>query len=91
MNLFYKKLIKFFYKNTFGSLELANFIQKSDYEELHFAGLVSHICVFCNIILAFGAKPNARIILHQNLSASFDENLEKSAFDILRAYGIEIV
>ncbi|EOJ9143372.1 hydrolase, partial [Campylobacter coli] len=24
-------------------------------------------------------------------SASFDENLEKSAFDILRAYGIEIV
>ncbi|EPE1841303.1 hydrolase, partial [Campylobacter jejuni] len=35
--------------------------------------------------------PNARIILHQNLSASFDENLEKSAFDILRAYGIEIV
>ena len=31
------------------------------------------------------------LILHQNLSASFDENLEKSAFDLLRAYGIEIL
>ena len=88
---FLKKAYKIFYKNTFGSLEFANFIQKSTYEEIHFAGLVSHICVFCNIILAFSAKPNARIIFHQNLSASFDGNLEKSAFDLLKAYGIEIL
>ncbi|AXP09531.1 cysteine hydrolase family protein [Campylobacter hepaticus] len=88
---FLQKAHKIFHKNVFGSLELANFIEKSTYEEIHFAGLVSHICVFCNIILAFNAKPNARIILHQNLSASFDEKLEGFAFDILRAYGIEIL
>ncbi|EGM0490098.1 cysteine hydrolase family protein [Campylobacter coli] len=88
---FLQKAHKVFHKNTFGSLEFANFIAKSEYEEIHFAGLVSHICVFCNIILAFSAKPNSRLILHQNLSASFDENLEKSAFDLLRAYGIEIL
>ncbi|MBM0636526.1 cysteine hydrolase family protein [Campylobacter sp. VicNov18] len=88
---FLQKAYRIFLKDTFGSLELANFIHKSSYEEIHFAGLVSHICVFCNIILAFSAKPNSRIILHQNLSASFDEKLEKSAFDILRTYGIEIL
>lgn len=88
---FLQKAHKIFYKNTFGSLEFANFIAKSQYEEIHFAGLVSHICVFCNIILAFSAKPNARLVLHQNLSASFDENLEKSAFDLLKAYGIEVL
>ncbi|WP_348518676.1 cysteine hydrolase family protein [Campylobacter sp. CCS1377] len=88
---FLQKAHKIFYKNTFGSLEFANFIAKSEYEEIHFAGLVSHICVFCNIILAFSAKPNARLVLHQNLSASFDENLEKSAFDLLKAYGVELV
>ncbi len=83
------KATKIFYKNSFGSLEFANFIAKSSYEELRFCGLVSHICVFHNIILAFNAKPKIKLILHQNATASFDEHLQKTAFDLLKAFGVE--
>lgn len=48
--------------------------------------LVSHICVFCNIILAFGAKPNARTI-YTKLSASL---MVENPFDILRTYGVKL-
>ncbi|MBK1971322.1 cysteine hydrolase family protein [Campylobacter sp. TTU-622] len=85
------KAKKIFYKNTFGSLELANFINKSTYKELYFCGLVSHICVFCNIILAFSAKPDAKLFLYQEASASFDVNLEESSYNLLKAYGIKII
>ncbi len=87
---FLQKAYRIFYKNTFGSLEFANFIYKSTYEEIYFCGLISHICVFCNIILAFCAKPNAKLVLYKDSTTGFDVNLEKSAFDLLKAYGIEI-
>ncbi|TKX31935.1 isochorismatase family cysteine hydrolase [Campylobacter aviculae] len=88
---FLKKAHKIFYKNAFGSLEFANFINQSTYKEIYFCGLVSHICVFCNIILAFSAKPNAKLILYQDSTASFDENLQNSAFSLLKIYGVEII
>lgn len=88
---FLSKAKKIFHKNTFGSIEFANFIEKSDYEEIHFCGLVSHICVFFNIILAFCAKPNATLILHKNATTSFDEALENHAFELLKSYGVKLV
>ncbi|MBX2077946.1 cysteine hydrolase family protein [Campylobacter peloridis] len=86
-----KKAKKIFYKDTFGSLELANFLKDSNYKEIHFCGLVSHICVFFNIILAMSAKANSNIILHSNASASFDTNLEKKAYELLQSFGVIIV
>ncbi|MCR2061498.1 cysteine hydrolase family protein [Campylobacter helveticus] len=88
---FLSKAKKIFHKNTFGSIEFANFIEKSDYEEIHFCGLVSHICVFFNVILAFCAKPNAALILHKNATTSFDEALENHAFELLKSYGVKLV
>ncbi|EAL53233.1 cysteine hydrolase family protein [Campylobacter upsaliensis] len=88
---FLSKAKKVFHKDTFGSLELANFLAKSPYEEIHFCGLVSHICVFFNLILAFCAKPNATLILHKNATTSFDEGLENHAFELLKAYGVKLV
>ncbi|AJC85721.1 pyrazinamidase / nicotinamidase [Campylobacter sp. RM16704] len=85
------KAKKIFYKDTFGSLDLANFLKENYYESIEFCGLVSHICVFNNIILALNASPNSKITLHKNASASFNEQLEKSAYGILQAYGIELL
>lgn len=81
---------KIFYKDSFGSLEFANFIAKSSYDEIHFCGLISHICVFHNILLAFNAKLNVKLILHQNATASFNKSLENAAFNLLKAFGVEI-
>ncbi|MCR6588054.1 cysteine hydrolase family protein [Campylobacter insulaenigrae] len=86
-----KQSKRIFYKNSFGSLEFANFLKDNFYDCIEFCGLVSHICVFSNIILAQSASCNSEIILHKDASASFDEKLEQSSFDILRAYGVKIV
>ncbi|MCV3337020.1 cysteine hydrolase [Campylobacter sp. RKI_CA19_01121] len=86
-----KNAKKIFYKNAFGSLELANFLKQNYYESIEFCGLVSHICVFSNIILAQSASINSKIILHKNATASFSKFLENSAYEILQAYGIELL
>lgn len=88
---FLQKASGVFEKSTFGSLDLAEFLKAQNYEQVEFCGLVSHICVFHNIILAFNALPNAKLILHQNATASFDENLQNHAFELLKAFWVEIV
>ncbi|ASQ30961.1 pyrazinamidase / nicotinamidase [Campylobacter avium LMG 24591] len=90
-DIYLKKARKIFKKQSFGSLELANFIKEEQYKSIEFCGLVSHICVFSNIILAFNAALNAEIVLHQNACASFDDELEEAAFKILKAYGVKIL
>lgn len=80
-----------FEKATFGSLELALFLRAKAYEQVEFCGLVSHICVFHNAVLAFNAALNTRLILHQNATASFDENLEQNAINLLKAFWVEVI
>ena len=82
---------KIFEKGSFGSLDLATFLREQNYAQIEFCGLVSHICVFHNIILAFNALPNAKLILHQNATASFDESLQNHAFELLKAFWVEFV
>lgn len=88
---FLKKAKKIFYKNTFGSLEFANFLSTQNYDEIEFCGLVSHICVFHNLILAYNALPNVSLVLYKELSASFDESLEQKAFDLLESFNVKII
>ncbi|TQR40244.1 hydrolase [Campylobacter sp. MIT 12-8780] len=82
---------KIFEKHTFGSLELAQFLKEGQYEQIEFGGLVSHICVFHNIILAFNAGLNTKLVLHKNATASFDEDLQNAAFKLLEAFWVELV
>lgn len=88
---FLQKAKKVFEKNTFGSLDFALFLKKEQYEQIEFCGLVSHICVFHNIILAFNSALNTKLILHKNATASFDERLEHHAFELLKAFWVEII
>lgn len=88
---FLQKATKIFEKNTFGSLDLALFLRQKQYEQIEFCGLVSHICVFHNIILAFNSALNTKLILHKNATASFDEKLEHHAFELLKAFWVEFI
>ena len=38
-------------KNTFGSLELGNYLKDKDYEEITLVGVVSNICVISNAVI----------------------------------------
>lgn len=82
---------KVYYKNRFGSLSLANDLANSDYQQVELVGLVTNICVIANALLAKTALPEARIIVHQNLCASFDEELHTQALNIMRGLQIEVL
>ncbi len=78
-----------FEKNSFGSLELANFLCKKNYKEVHIVGLVSNICVLSQAVLAKAALSEAKIFVDRNCTCSFDENLNKATLDILEGIHID--
>ena len=79
-----------FIKPTFGSLPLAMHLREQGYEQVELCGLVSHICVLSNAVLAKSALPNAEIIVDSALTGSYDESLNQKGFDILRNLHITV-
>lgn len=79
-----------FEKNTFGSDKLFEYLRAHEYQEIVLMGIVSNICVLTNAVLAKTAQPNTKITVDTKGSASFDLNLEKEGYDILRNLHIEI-
>lgn len=66
---------KIFEKNTFGSIDLARYISKSDYTEVEFCGLVSNICVLSNLILVQNYNDKVEIIVDLEATKSNDEEV----------------
>ena len=80
-----------FLKETFPSLELANYLKEHPYDEIELCGLVSNICVLTNVVMVKAALPNAKIIVDRSATASFDEKLNKETFDILNGIHVEVI
>lgn len=80
-----------FEKDTFPSLELANYLKKHPADIVEVCGLVSNICVLSNVIMIKAALPNAKIIVNKNLTDSFDKKLNAETFDILEGLHIEVM
>lgn len=88
---FLDKAIKVFKKNTFPSLELAKYLENTDYDYVELCGLVSNICVLSNAVMVKSALPNAEIVIDKAATASFDEELEQKAFDVLGGLQIKVL
>lgn len=82
---------KKFEKETFGSMELAEYLAMNHYDVVELVGLVSNICVISNAILAKAALPEAKIIVDSSCTASADENMNQESLDIMRGLQIEII
>jgi hypothetical protein len=80
-----------FEKDTFPSLELANYLKEHPADVVEVCGLVSNICVLSNVVMIKAALPNARIIVNKNLTDSFDKKLNAETFDILEGLHIEVM
>lgn len=80
-----------FEKNTFGSLELAGFLQEQQYDTVELVGLVSNICVLSNAVLAKAALPEAEIIVDAACTASHDKAMHEKALDILQGVHIHTI
>ena len=78
-------------KNTFGSLELGNYLKNKDYQEITLVGVVSNICVISNAIIVKAALPEAKITVDYQGIASNDETLQQKALDILKNLQIDII
>ncbi len=81
----------YFKKYTFGSLDLAKYLHEKEYQEVELVGLVSNICVLSNAVLAKSALPQAKIIVDANCTASFDDDMNNKALDILQGIHIEVL
>ena len=85
------KAIKVFEKPTFPSLDLANYLKDSDYEEVELCGLVSNICVISNAVMVKSALPNANIFIDAKATDSFDKVLQDKCFDVLEGLHIKVI
>ena len=74
-----------FQKSTFPSLELADYIAEEEFSTIELVGLVSHMCVLSNAIMAKSAAPEAEIIIDAACTASFDAALHEKALDLMEA------
>mgnify|MGYP003289272068 CR=1 FL=1 len=79
-----------FHKPTFGSLELANYLQQQGFEQVELCGLVSYICVLSNAVLAKAALPEAEIVVDSALTGAADTAMTEKALDILRGLHITV-
>lgn len=82
---------KVFEKPTFPSLELANYLKDTKYDEVELCGLVSNICVISNAIMVKSALPNAKIFIDAKATDSFDKTLQEKCFDVLEGLHIEVI
>lgn len=82
---------KIFYKPTFGSGELYEYLKNTDYEEIELVGLVSNICVISNAIIAKTALPEAVITVDASCTDSFDKALNEKALDVMSGLQIKVI
>lgn len=82
-------------KETFGSLELGNMLQKYDewqekIESVTLIGLCTDICVISNAMIVKAALPEARVIVDASCCAGVTPESHRRALDAMKACQIEI-
>lgn len=80
-------------KMTFGgkSLQCHLEVYGDKYDEIHYVGLVSDICVVSNVLLARMVLPNTRIIVHADMCAGTTPEKHKMALEVMKSCQIEVV
>lgn len=82
---------KVFEKDTFPSLDMANYLKENQYDYVELCGLVSNICVISNAVMVKAAIPNATIVVDAKATDSFDKALQEKCFDVLEGLHIDVV
>lgn len=82
---------KVFYKRTFGSIDLLDYLRDKHYDNIELVGLVSNICVISNAIIAKTAQPEASIIIDARCTASADNDINNKTLDILEGLQMKVL
>ena len=78
-------------KPGFGSMELAEYLRRTGFDQIELVGLVSSICVISNAVLAKAALPEAEIIVDASCTAGADSALHEKALDVMEGLQITVV
>lgn len=81
---------RYFEKNTFGSMELAQWAAKKGYEEIELVGLCTDICVISNAMLLKAVLPEARIRVDAGCCAGVTPESHKNALEAMKMCQIEV-
>ena len=80
-----------FDKPTFGSGELYEYLKATPFQSIELVGLVSHICVIANAILAKTAQPETPVIVDSCCTASHDPQLHTAALAVMAGLQIKVM
>ena len=86
--------IKVFNKNTFGSIELGEFLKDmsaNGLKEVHFVGVCTGICVISNAVIAKTFCPEVRIVIHKDLCACVTPESHERALKSMETLQMDIV
>lgn len=81
---------KVFRKPTFGSEELAKYLKENRYDEIHFIGLCTDICVISNVMLTKAALPESEIIVDAKCCAGVSKESHENALSAMKMCHIQI-
>lgn len=79
-----------FEKNTFGSLELAEFVRDEKFNEVELIGICTDICVVSNALLIKAHAPEVKIIVDAACCAGVSPEKHLAALETMRSCQIEI-
>ena len=80
-----------FFKDTFGSENLAKFAQDMLYDEIELIGVCTDICVVSNAILLKAMCPIAKIVVDSSCCAGTSVENHVKALDIMRCCQIDVI
>ena len=83
--------LKGFEKNTFGSVELAEWIKEKGYTEVELTGVCTDICVISNAMTIKAVNPEVEISVDAKCCAGVTPESHRTALNAMKACQISVV
>lgn len=80
-----------FCKDTFGSQDLGDFVQKGDFDTVVFLGVCTDICVLSNVLLVRAFAPNIKINVYKDYCAGVTSDSHNIALQAMKNSMINIL
>lgn len=77
-------------KPSFGSRELGKMLEAKEYDEIHFVGVCTDICVISNVLITKAYLPEAKVLVHGSLCAGVTPESHNIALEAMKACQVEV-
>lgn len=84
-------VLHYFWKNGFGSDQLANYCQTAKYDKIYFVGTCTDICVISNVMTVKAFCPETEIIVFEDLCAGTTPENHQRALDAMKICQVDVI